>query len=64
MSEDNPKEARALWDALKAPSDMADLVIIATHALPDAADGNVDVGLLEPDTERTEIAWRSVLGWQ
>ena len=63
MSEDNPKEARALWDALKAPSDMADLVIIATHALPDAG-GNVDVGLLEPDTERTEIAWRSVLGWQ
>jgi hypothetical protein len=42
---------------------MADLVIIATHALPDAG-GNVDVGLLEPDTERTEIAGRSVLGWQ
>jgi hypothetical protein len=50
----NRDKAQALFDDLKAPSDMSDLVIIATHGLPDAA-GNIDVGLLEPDDERTEI---------
>jgi hypothetical protein len=50
------EHAEALFSMLRAPSDMVnELMVIATHGLPDA-DGNVDVGLLEPDRERTEIA--------